>query len=156
MLIDAQRSGPAKNASCARRRAEIRKLWCPGNIVTRIAALRDHVDRGRQPLARRNVAAVCRAIRCSSVEAKEVAMTPFVRPAWLALAFVATAMPASAQTWIYEPDVPRANVYEPRSYDQPRAYEAPVYPPRVVAAPPLALTRSQRTMIYRTIIPQGR
>jgi hypothetical protein len=88
-------------------------------------------------------------------------MTSFVRPAWLALAFVATAMPASAQTWSYESDVPRAGVYEPRSYYEPRAYEAPVvYPPRayepVVTAPPLALTPAQRTTIYRTIIPQGR
>ena len=37
-------------------------------------------------------------------------MTSFVRPAWLALVFVATAVPASAQTWVYEPDVPRARV----------------------------------------------
>ena len=34
-------------------------------------------------------------------------MTSYVRPACLALAFVATAVPASAQTWFYEPDVPR-------------------------------------------------
>jgi hypothetical protein len=94
------------------------------------------------------------------MEAEEVAMTPFVRPAWLALAFVATAVPASAQTWVYESDVPRARVYEPRSYYEPRAYESPVYEPRayepVVTAPPLALTPAQRTTIYRTIIPQGR
>ena len=38
-------------------------------------------------------------------------MTSYVRPACLALAFVATAVPASAQTWFYEPDVPRARVY---------------------------------------------
>jgi hypothetical protein len=94
------------------------------------------------------------------MEAEEVAMTSFVRPAWLALAFVATAVPASAQTWVYESDVPRARVYEPRSYYEPRAYESPVYEPRayepVVTAPPLALTPAQRTTIYRTIIPQGR
>jgi hypothetical protein len=105
------------------------------------------------------------------MEAEEVAMTSFVRPAWLALAFVATAVPASAQTWVYESDIPRARVYEPRSYYEPRAYESPVYyEPRayespvyesrayepVVTGAPLALTPAQRTTIYRTIIPQGR
>jgi hypothetical protein len=81
----------------------------------------------------------------------------------LAVAFVATAVPASAQTWIYEPDVPRARVYEPRyepRYYEPRAYEPPTYESRpyepAVSAPPLALTPAQRTTIYRTIIPQGR
>jgi hypothetical protein len=98
-------------------------------------------------------------------------MTSFVRPAWLALAFVATAVPASAQTWVYESDIPRARVYEPRSYYEPRAYESPVYyEPRAYESPvyesrayepvatgaPLALTPAQRTTIYRTIIPQGR
>ena len=104
-------------------------------------------------------------------------MTSFVRPACLALAFVATALPARAQTWIYEPDTPRARVYEPRSYEprgyepvyesrgyEPRAYEPRVYEPRtyepdtrvVVGRSPLALTPAQRTTIYRTIIPQGR
>jgi hypothetical protein len=87
-------------------------------------------------------------------------MTSFVRPTWLALAFVATAVPASAQTWVYESDVPRARVYEPRAYYEPRTYESPVYDPRayepVVTAAPLALTPAQRTTIYRTIIPQGR
>ena len=90
-------------------------------------------------------------------------MTSYVRPACLALAFVATAVPASAQTWIYEPDVPRARVYEPRyepRYYEPRAYEPPTYESRAyepaVSAPPLALTPAQRTTIYRTIIPQGR
>ena len=87
--------------------------------------------------------------------------TSYVRPACLALAFVATAVPASAETWIYEPDVPR--VYEPRyepRYYEPRAYEPPTYESRAyepaVSAPPLALTPAQRTTIYRTIIPQGR
>jgi hypothetical protein len=90
----------------------------------------------------------------------------------LAVAFVATAVPASAQTWIYEPDTPRARVYEPRyepryyepryepRYYEPRAYEPPTYESRAyepaVSAPPLALTPAQRTTIYRTIIPQGR
>jgi uncharacterized protein DUF1236 len=95
--------------------------------------------------------------------------TSYVRPACLALAFVATAVPASAQTWTYEPDVPRARVYEPRYeprpyYEpgpyQPPTYESRAYEPRayepVVTAPPLALTPAQRTTIYRTIIPQGR
>jgi hypothetical protein len=89
--------------------------------------------------------------------------TSYVRPACLALAFVATAVPASAQTWIYEPDVPRARVYEPRyepRYYEPRAYEPPAYESRAyepaLSAPPLALTPAQRTTIYRTIIPQGR
>ena len=90
-------------------------------------------------------------------------MTSYVRPACLALAFVATAVPANAQTWIYEPDSPRARVYEPRHeprYYEPRAYEPPTYESRAyepaVSAPPLALTPAQRTTIYRTIIPQGR
>jgi len=99
-------------------------------------------------------------------------MMSYVRPACLALAFVATAVPASAQTWIYEPDTPRARVYEPRyepryyepryepRYYEPRAYEPPIYESRAyepaVNAPPLALTPAQRTTIYRTIIPQGR
>jgi len=89
--------------------------------------------------------------------------TSYVRPACLALAFVATAVPASAQAWIYEPDVPRARVYEPRyepRYYEPRAYEPPAYDSRAyepaVSVPPLALTPAQRTTIYRTIIPQGR
>jgi hypothetical protein len=97
------------------------------------------------------------------IEAEEVAMRYF-RPACLALAFVATAVPASAQTWIYESDAPRARVYEPRYepryYYEPRAYEPPAYESRayepVATAPPLALTPAQRTTIYRTIIPQGR
>ena len=99
-------------------------------------------------------------------------MTSYVRPACLAVAFVATAVPASAQTWIYVPDIPRAQVYEPRyepryyepryepRYYEPRAYEPPTYESRAdepaVSAPPLALTPAQRTTIYRTIIPQGR
>jgi len=66
-----------------------------------------------------------------------------------------TALPTSAQIWTYEPDVPRAGVYEPRPYYEPRGYESPAYAP-VVSAPPLALTPVQRTTIYRTIIPQGR
>ena len=91
-------------------------------------------------------------------------MTSYVRPACLALAFVATAVPASAQTWFYEPDVPRARVYEPRyeprSYYEPGAYQPPTYESRAyepaVNAPPLALTPAQRTTIYRTIGPRPR
>src|SRR6266498_3205557 len=135
-------------------------------------ALRDDIRSCLSACGRRNVAAVWGVIERSSMEAEEVAMTSFVRPAWLALAFVATAVPASAQTWIYEPDVPRARVYEPRyepryyepryepRYYEPRAYEPPTYESRAyepaVTAPPLALTPAQRTTIYRTIIPQGR
>jgi len=100
-------------------------------------------------------------------------MSSYFRPACLAFAFVATAVPASAQTWIYESDRPRAPVYEPRSYEprvyEPRGYEPRAYEPRlydqrgyerdtrvVVTGQPLALTPAQRTTIYRTIIPQGR
>jgi hypothetical protein len=143
--------------------AEIRALWCPGNIALASRAPLDKQDllpsRGR-----RNVAADSDVIQRSSIEAEEVAMRSFktslVRPAWLALAFVATALPASAQTWINEPDVPRARVYEPRAYYEPRVYESPAYESPdyapVVSAPPVALTPAQRTTIYRTIIPQGR
>jgi len=90
-------------------------------------------------------------------------MTPYFRPACLALALVATAVPASAQTWIYEPDN-GVRVYEPGVY-APRAYEPRPYgtygaygyePGVVVTGQPLALTPRQRTTIYRTIIPQGR
>jgi hypothetical protein len=104
------------------------------------------------------------------------------RPACLALAVVATTLPASAQTWTWEPDS-RARVYdyeqryEPRVYYEPRwgeryyeprwgerAYEPRVYESRayepdtrvVVTGEPLALTPIQRTTIYRTTIPQGR
>jgi hypothetical protein len=154
--------------------ANIRPLWCPGNI-----SQAERGFGGRRSMARRrNVAAGCGVIQRFAQSAEEVAMT-YVRPACLALAFVATAVPASAQTWIYEQDVPRARVYEPRyeprSYYEPGAYQAPTYESRAyeprayeprayeprayepaVAAPPLALTPAQRTTIYRTIIPQGR
>ena len=42
-------------------------------------------------------------------------MTPYVRPACFALMLVATAAPASAQTWVYEPDA-GVRVYEPGIY----------------------------------------
>src|SRR5262249_55016119 len=99
-------------------------------------------------------------------------MGAYVRPACLGVAFVATAVPASAQTWTYEPDVPRARVYEPRyepRYYEPRAYEPPTYEPRyyepptyesrayepAVSPPPLALTPPQRPTIHRPIPPGG-
>ena len=104
-------------------------------------------------------------------------MTSPFRHACLALVFAATAVPANAQTWVYEPDA-RPRYYEPdpgaRYYYEPRArywgdrydryYDvdarARVYEPdtRVVvgSGAALALTPIQRTTIYRTIIPQGR
>jgi hypothetical protein len=91
-------------------------------------------------------------------------MTPYFRPACLAVMLVATAAPASAQTWFYEPDagvrVYEPGIYAPRIYE-PRAYYGAYgdygYEPGVaVATQPLALTPRQRTTIYRTIIPQGR
>jgi hypothetical protein len=89
-------------------------------------------------------------------------MTSHLYSACLALAFVATAAPASAQTWIYEPDYRRARAYErayePRIYE-PRIYGERAYDPNIrpmVTDQPLALTPAQRTTIYRTIIPQGR
>src|SRR4029450_7305474 len=85
------------------------KLWCPGNILRRFA-LRDDIRSCLSACGRRNVAAVWGVIQRSSMEAEEVAMTSFVRPAWLALAFVATAVPASAQTWVYESDIPGGGV----------------------------------------------
>src|SRR6516162_7331946 len=140
--------------------ANIRWLWCPGNI-----SQAERSFGGRRSMARSgNVAAGCGVVQRFAQSAEEVAMTSYVRPACLALAFVATAVPASAQTWFYEPDVPRARVYEPRyeprSYYEPGAYQPPTYESRAyepaVNAPPLALTPAQRTTIYRTIIPQGR
>src|SRR5262245_12696157 len=140
--------------------ANIRQLWCPSNI-----SQAERSFGGRRSMARgRNVAGGCGVNQRFAQSAEEVAMTSYVRPACLALAFVATAVPASAQTWVYEPDVPRARVYEPRYepryYYEPGAYQPPTYESRAydpaVSAPPLALTPAQRTRIYRTIIPQGR
>jgi hypothetical protein len=94
------------------------------------------------------------------VEGKEATMTSLFRHACLALVFAATAAPASAQTWVWEPD--RSRYYEPDVRSPDRYYDvdarARVYEPeaRVVNTPPLALTPTQRTTIYRTIIPQGR
>jgi hypothetical protein len=77
----------------------------------------------------------------------------YIRPACLALVLLAT--PASAQTWVYEPDSP-GPAYRSRAYD-PYAYEPPSYGTRtVVAGQPLDLPPAQRTTVYRTIIPQGR
>ena len=90
-------------------------------------------------------------------------MTPYFRPACLALLLVATAAPASAQTWVYEPDagarVYRPGLYAPRVYEPQgyATYDAYGYAPEVVVGgQSLALTARQRTTIYRTIIPQGR
>jgi hypothetical protein len=51
-------------------------------------------------------------------------MTSPFRHACLALVFAATAVPANAQTWVYEPDA-RPRYYEPdpgaRYYYEPRA-----------------------------------
>jgi hypothetical protein len=94
-------------------------------------------------------------------------MIPHFRPACLALVLVATAGPACAQTWIYESDYgPR--VYRPRvvyqeryvprvynAYNAYNAYDAYAYEP-VVTAPPVAVARTRRTVVSRTIIPQGR
>ena len=68
---------------------------------------------------------------------------PF-RPACLALAMLAVAGPAAAQTWVYEPDSPR--------YYQ-RVYDARAYAPVVVEQPAAQI---QRTVVNRTVIPQGR
>jgi hypothetical protein len=91
-------------------------------------------------------------------------MTPYFRLACLAFLLVATAAPASAQTWVYEQE-PGVRVYEPGIY-APRVYEPRAYygaygaydyePGVAVATQPLELTPRQRTTIYRTIIPQGR
>ena len=104
-------------------------------------------------------------------------MTSLFRHACLASVLVATAARAGAQTWVYEPDngsryynsnpapyyEPRYNPAPPAAYYEPR-YDrwdarARAYEPEaraVVATQPLALTPTQRTTIYRTIIPQGR
>jgi hypothetical protein len=107
-------------------------------------------------------------------KAQEVTMMSHFRLVGLALAAIAPALPANAQTWVYEPDTrvyePRyERYYEPRyeRYYEPRAYEPQVYySPRstydayayepAVTGAPLALTPAQRTTIYRTIIPQGK
>ena len=86
-------------------------------------------------------------------------MTSPFRHACLALVFAATAVPANAQTWVYEPDYyePRARYWEPYYGVDARAR---VYEPDagvvVGSGAALALTPIQRTTIYRTIIPQGR
>ncbi len=92
-------------------------------------------------------------------------MTTHVRTACLALAFAGVTGPALAQTWVYEQDY-GARVYRPRAVYQERyvprvynsyapAYNAYAYEP-VVSAPAVAVGRTQRTVVSRTIIPQGR
>src|SRR5262249_56962201 len=102
--------------------ANIRRLWCPGNI-----SQSERSFGGRRAIAGgRNVAAACGVNQRFTQLAKEVAMRSYVRPACLAVAFVATAVPARAQNWIYEPDVPPArgfeSPYRPR-YHQPKAFQ---------------------------------
>ena len=60
------------------------------------------------------------------------------RPTCLAVAMLAIAGPAAAQTWVYEPEAAR--------------YYARAYTP--VVEQPVAQT--QRTVVSRTVIPQGR
>jgi hypothetical protein len=90
--------------------------------------------------------------------AKEQTMIMHLRPACLALALAVTAGPACAQTWVYEPDVGARVVYQPRVYQE--RYVAPVYNSYayqpVVTAPTVAIGRTQRTVVSRTIIPQRR
>ena len=85
-------------------------------------------------------------------------MIMHLRPACLALALAVTAGPACAQTWVYEPDVGARVVYQPRVYQE--RYVAPVYNSYayqpVVTAPTVAIGRTQRTVVSRTIIPQRR
>jgi hypothetical protein len=89
-------------------------------------------------------------------------MISHLRPACLALALAATAGPACAQTWVYERDN-SAQVYQPRVVYQeryqerfvPRVYNSYAYEP-VATAPAVALAPIQRTVVTRTIIPQGR
>jgi hypothetical protein len=84
-------------------------------------------------------------------------MISFLRPACLALIAAAMAGPACAQTWVYESDY-GVRAYRPAVVYQgyaPRVYDAYAYQP-VVAAPPVAIAPTQRTVVDRTIIPQGR
>src|SRR5882757_5690275 len=76
----------------------------------------------------------------------------YVRSACLALGFVAIAVPASAQNWVYEPDTP-GQVYQPRPAYQPReAYAPPAY-----AAPAYEPDRQvEYSTTYRTVVPQAR
>ena len=90
--------------------------------------------------------------------AKEHTMISHFRPACLALVLVVTAGPACAQTWVYESDN-GARIYRPRAVYQeryvPRVYNSYASEP-VVNGPPIEVVPTQRTVINRTIIPQGR
>jgi hypothetical protein len=73
----------------------------------------------------------------------EIPMTPYVRPACLALVVVAAAMPARAQNWVYEPDTPGQGYvqqgYVQRGYvQQGYGYQPRVYNPGYVPAADLA------------------
>src|SRR2546428_13997200 len=90
--------------------ANIRRLWCLGNI-----SRAERSVGGRRSMAGgRNVAAACGVNQRFTQLVKEVAMTSYVRPACLALAFVATAVPAGPQTRVFEPDRPPARASQPR------------------------------------------
>jgi hypothetical protein len=68
-------------------------------------------------------------------------MIPHLRPACFALGLVALATPAAAQNWVYE----NGTRWSPAG--------APTY--TVTPVEPYAATTTQRTVIDRTIIPQG-
>jgi hypothetical protein len=75
----------------------------------------------------------------------------YVRSACLALGFVAIAVPASAQNWVYEPDTP-GQVYQGQSYQPRAAYAPPAY-----AAPAYEPDRQvEYSTTYRTVVPQAR
>jgi hypothetical protein len=68
-------------------------------------------------------------------ETKEIVMSAYFGHTVAALALLAGTQAASAQQWVYTPDPVEG---------------------RVIATQPLPLTQAQRTIIYRTIIPQDR
>jgi hypothetical protein len=70
----------------------------------------------------------------------------YVRSACLALGFVAIAIPASAQNWVYEPDTP-GQVYQPRGGYAPPAYAAPAYVPE---------RQVEYSATYRAVVPRAR
>jgi len=81
---------------------------------------------------------------------------PYFRPACLALAAVAAAVPARAQNWVYEPDTPgqvyQGQVYQGRVYQgqvyQPRAYDRAYVAPATDLAPPAYDTRAYAPPAY--------
>ena len=87
--------------------------------------------RGRE----RNARSLRVAFALGGAEGKEITMRTHFGHAAVALALVAGTQTAAAQQWNYTPDR---------------------FENRAVVAQPLPLTQAQRTIIYRTIIPQGR